>query len=243
VNAPVQKKSEGTAYPLFALDPVLKVAEAIQELGGVNGDVRRELLAAHLQLAQTSPSFHQRIGAAKAYGMIEGKGAYRLSESAKRYFLPTGESDKEQALLDLFASPQLYSQLIKRFDGQKLPSKESLANLLQVEFKIGASWTERIAGFFIRSAQYAGALDGQGYLRYTAARHRRPAVAVNPKTPQFTSAHPPIVHSSPELSAETIFRDPGSGASVRVEITGELPSELWEKLNGYIQILKPQVKP
>jgi hypothetical protein len=237
-----QKTSEGTAYPLFALESVLRIAETIKDLGGVNGDVRREVLASELKLGDKSPSFSQRIGAARAHGLIEGKGAYRLSERAKRYCLPTNETDKAQALLEIFAAPGLYGQLIKRFDGGKLPSQESLTNLLHREFKIGESWTERVARFFIRSAQYAGALDGQGFLRYSAARHdRREPSNMNPQYSPAQNAQTIVLPANghPEATAVNTFRDAGSGASVRVEVFGELPIALWEKLHGYVQILKP----
>src|SRR5580658_3431261 len=85
------------SYPLYDLGEAVKVAEAVRDLGGGNSTVAKSLLAKHLQYAETGPSFFQRVTSTKAYGLIVGRGAYTLTELAKRYFYPTVENGKDAA--------------------------------------------------------------------------------------------------------------------------------------------------
>src|SRR5262245_57901142 len=112
-------KREST-YPVFALPEAMRIAEAVKQLGGARNPVQRSLLAKHFQLSESSPSFFQRVGAAKSFGLIEGHGAYELTERAKRYFYPTNESDKSSAALEALTAPKAFATIVERFDGEEL---------------------------------------------------------------------------------------------------------------------------
>lgn len=156
------------AYPLYDFAEAVKVAEAVRDLGGNNAPVSKSLLAQHLKYAESGPSFFQRIGAAKAFGIIEGRGSYSLTSLAKQYFYPTVENGKESAAVQSLTFPKAFSILVQKFDGGKLPSIEMLGNIIHSEADIPVSKKNTLAGIFIRSVQSIGAIDSGGFLRCKA---------------------------------------------------------------------------
>ena len=189
----------------------------------------------------------QRLATARVYGMIEGsRSGYRLTDAAKRYFFPSSDAEKQSALLLLLKSAPIFSEMIKRFDGNKIPPADMLANVLLRDFKIPESWKGRVARFFVKAATDAGLLDSQGFLRYSAARHsldKMPAPTSN--APSLSTARdtaegatiPPSSYEAPEGMNAWVFSL--KGKTVKVESSDELSDELWKKLNAYIQVLKP----
>src|SRR5437867_265173 len=87
------------AYPLVGLSNALEVARAVYEAGGANADVQKAVIASQLRTSHTSGAFLQRLASARSYGMIDGRGSYRLSEAGISYFLPTEQGDSKRALL------------------------------------------------------------------------------------------------------------------------------------------------
>jgi|GEM_PF-3593799 hypothetical protein len=181
-NNGTDSKSESSVYPYTSLAPSLKIADAIKELGGARSPVSKSSLAAHLKEGEKSASLLQRISSAKAFGLITGRSEYSLSESAKRYYFPTSEHDKSNAQLNFLSAPLGFRELIRRYDGDKLPSREILANILQREFGVPDSWKDRAAAFFENSAQLIGVIDGDRFLRVKATEHsatRQTTVAIS----------------------------------------------------------------
>jgi hypothetical protein len=165
------KNDEGrseAAYPLYDLCAAVKVAEAVRDLGGGNSPVSKSLLAQHLKYAETGPSFFQRVAATKAFGLIDGRGSYSLTELARQYFYPTVENGKQVAAVKSLTYPRAFSILVQKFDGGKLPSIEMIGNIIHSEAGIPLSKKSILAGLFLRSAQFIGAIDGGGFLRCKA---------------------------------------------------------------------------
>ncbi len=240
-------------YPYLPLNLSLKVSDAIKELGGARTDIQKSVLAKHLGESEKSPTFSQRITSAKCFGLIEGHGAYMLTEVAKRYYFPTAESDKSAALLDIFSTPFAFKELLRRFDGDKLPTRQILANIMHREFDVPESWMDRLASYFINSAQMVGIIDGEGFLRFNAAQHET-----------FESVDQPSnIHEVPDYSKQIAYTQPAApappqansikspreginawhftfgGKAVHLETPTELSKPLWDKLNAYVQLLKP----
>ena len=233
------------SYPLVGFSNALEVARAVSEAGGAKADVQKALIASHLQTSHTSGAFLQRLASARSYRMIEGRGSYRLTPEGVSYFLPATQGDSKRALLSFLSSPPAFSDIIKRFDGTKLPSVDMLANVLHREINVPESWKGRIASFFIKAAQSAGALDSQGFLRYRAGlqtmetqpqRHsNEPAPHLEPPTP---SASPPAHQQFSEGKDALIFSV--GDQTVRLETPkGDLSRPLWEKLNKFVKALEP----
>lgn len=156
------------SYPLYDLGEAVKVTEAVRDLGGGNVPVSKSLLAQHMKYAENGPSFFQRVGAAKAFGLIEGRGSYSLTDLAKQYFYPTVENGKEAAAVLSLTFPKAFSILVKKFDGGKLPNLEMIGNIIHSEAGIPVSKKSILAGLFLRSVQFIGAIDAGGFLRCNA---------------------------------------------------------------------------
>jgi hypothetical protein len=226
-------------YPVNSFQNALQVARAVCDSGGANTDVQRSVLAHALQSSANSGAFIQRLAAAKIYGMIEGgRNGYRLTADAKRYFFPSTDGEKDNALLMLFKSAPIFAEIIKRFDGNRLPSADMLANVLFTDFKVPESWKGRVARFFLKAADDAGVLDGQGFLRYSSAQQsidRMPA-ASSSQSSDKERVPPPSPLPSSGMNAWVFSL---GGKTVKVESSDDLSPELWRKLDAYIQVLKP----
>jgi hypothetical protein len=160
-------KSE-VSYPLYDFAEAAKVAGAVRDLGGGNAPVSKSLLAQHLKYAETGPSFFQRVTSTKAFGLIDGRGAYSLTDLAKQYFYPTIENGKESAAVKSVTFPRAFALLVQKFDGGKLPPIEMMGNIIHSEAKIPISKKNMLAGLFLRSVQSIGAIDPSGFLRCKA---------------------------------------------------------------------------
>jgi hypothetical protein len=249
-------KKEGS-YPSFDLEACIKFSEHVKTLGGSKNPVKKSLLAQQVQLAESTPGFFQRISSSKVFGIITGWGTYKLTDLGQAYFYPVREQDERAAALTILGTPPAFAFIIKRLDGEKLPTNEMIGNILHQELGIPDSWKDRVASLFIRSARYLGIIDDAGYLRYDAAMQNlkstagasgdtdptkitvpqpaeRPAIdALN------TPGLPPLSVTRPAPQT-TVWAFSGLGKSIRLETPEDMPSDLWEKLNKYVQILKPE---
>ena len=239
----MKTKSDVPHYPLVSFQLALEVADAVRQGGGVQSDVQKSIIASHLKSSATSGGFLQRVSTARSYGMIEGRGAYHLSENAREYFFPGSDSQKKRAFLTFLASPPVFGEIIKRFDGNQVPSPPMLANVLHREMNVPESWKERVAGFFIKTANAVGAIDSSGFLRYSATRQMIDAAPSTPSTPNLSK---PSGGFTPSEQGQTPSGDVNAwvfslkGQTVRVETSsGELTPALWAKLNAYVQVLNP----
>jgi hypothetical protein len=247
-------KSDGrkeASYPLYPLDEALTIAEAIRDLGGSRMAVSKALLAKHLHYAETGPSFVQRIASAKSFGMIDGWGTYSLTEHGKRFFYPTNDSDKKMALLYFLSYPAVFKALIQRFDGEKLPNNELIGNILHQNPSIPASWKDRLASMFVRSAQHAQIIDANGFLRFSDVMQgepvlpeQQPSVEAAPAAQSYsikvTPQGQPQGQSVPGTTVWAFRHSSGQFSNViRLETPENMSKELWEKLDAYVQILKP----
>jgi len=243
-DAGIQK---GSKYPYYPLDSALKLAAAVKDLGGARTPVKKSLLAKQLSAVENSASFAQGITSAKVFGVIDGHGDYSLTEASKRYFFPTTDSDKSVALLDIFSTPTAFAELLKRFDGDRLPTREILGNILHRDLGIPESWKDRVAALFSNSAQSVGVIDAQGFLRFDAAHHGSASPATPPE--QYSAA---VVEASKAVDNVTARVIPAgtnewnyslNGKSVRVSTPDPLDPQLWQMLDGYVRLLKPKGMP
>jgi hypothetical protein len=156
------------SYPLYDLAEAAKIAEAVRDLGGGKEPVSKSLLAKQLKYAESGPSFYQRVTATKAFGLIDGRGSYSLTDLGKQYFYPTTENGKESASVKSLTNPRAFGVLVQKFDGGKLPTIEMMGNIIHAEAGVPVSKKSTVAGTFLRSVQFIGALDSGGFLRCRA---------------------------------------------------------------------------
>lgn len=203
-------KNEGrkgeAAYPIYDLSEAVKVAEAVRDLGGGNAPVSKSLLAQQLKYAENGPSFFQRVAAAKAFGIIDGWGSYSLTELGRQYFFPTVENGKQSAAISFLTFPKAFSILVQKFDGGKLPTNEIIGNIIHSEADIPVSKKGIIAGCFVRSAQFLGVIDPNGFLRckaFVAAGNRGSGIqSPIPQTPEQKLAQAIAKGQVPEVFSD-----------------------------------------
>ena len=235
-------KTDTQRYPLFSLENAVVVGAAVCEAGGSNGQVPKAVIASSLQCSSTSGAFLQRLATARSFGILEGRGAYQLTEQAKQFYLPSHDTEKQQALIGMFASPPVFAELLKRLDGNKLPPRSMIANMLRRELNLPPSWSDRVAGFFVNGAQFSGALDEHGFLRLAASRHSSPKTngeRRSTETPTVTLHRSRAMAESEEGTAPE-GKDSWVYQSVRLDTPSNLSPGLWKKLNQYVQVIKPE---
>lgn len=245
-----QKSSEetpqkGPKYPYYPMSSALRIAEAVKDLGGARTPITKSLLAKHLKEEESSTAFSQQLTSAKIFGVIEGFGSYVLTEIAKHLYFPTSESDKANAMIDIFMAPPAYQELIKRFDGNRIPTKDILGNIMHRELNVPESWKDRSAALFLNSAQYVGVTDSDGILRVNANRHEvahaedRTDAEVLPARRDSAVDQSPPKTSAPEVRGVVVGKVHWRFKSIEVLTPEDLDHVLWEKLEGYVKLLEP----
>ena len=233
-NTVREDSEKDSSYPVYDLSEALKIGEAVKELGGDEARLLKGSLAKKLEYAEKGPSFFQRVGAAKSFGIIEGWGEYSLTQCGKGYFYPTADGVKQTALINFLQTPPLFKRITEKYDGDKLPDNATLGNVMHME-GVNDSWKERVAGNFVRSAHTAGAIDPSGFLRCaaSAAPAAVPPPVVNP---------PPLLNPrlpAPKGTKQFNFDFEGKTVSLIVSEDG-LHLIQWQALNDYVQSLKPK---
>ena len=253
------KTAKRQAYVYYTLSKCIGVADAVRLLGGAKAEVPRAVLAGQLKVDEAGGTFAQQIASAKGFGLVDGRGTYTLTQLALDYFTPTDEKQRGRAKLAMLKGPSIYEALIDRFDGSRLPPTETLANIIQREYDVNESWKPRVASLFVNSLRDAGVLDSDGFLRYSAKLHavgsnggenpdetratetgdgrttvaadRRQAAPSQPAGRTRDESPPPLGVNS------WTFRF--GGGYVRLDTSDDMPLALWNKLNQYVQVLKP----
>jgi hypothetical protein len=260
-HRPAERK-EGT-YPQTYLRKCLTFAEAVKAYGGGKAGVDKSLIGSQQSLSGSALSV--MLASAKCFGIIDGTGGtYRLTEDGNRYFFPTSDGERRQAELAFLATPPAYKFIIGRFDGDRLPTVEILANLLTREGLAPPSWSARAASFFAHSASELGVVDGSGFLRYRAAVHTVARVEqdvdkveqdVDKKESSDearrgfnqevgTNESTERTHENKKMAGATatnsnVWVYSEAGATVRLETPNDLPKALWERLKRYVEMLGP----
>jgi hypothetical protein len=240
-------EKSGGNYPYAPLAICLPVADEVKSLGGRSTPVSKSLLASSLKEDEKSQTLTFKLASAKSYGLIEGRSDFSLTEIANRYYFPTSESDQKNALLDFLEYPPAFKKLVERFDGSRLPPTEILGNILHTELGVPVSWKDRVAVFFVKSAEFVAATDAQGHLRVKASRDGRgssPAAKDAASVATMPKREPVEISrsDSPIDFLSDVWTFSYRGKTVRLETPTEIEMPLWLKLNAYIQVLKPETE-
>ena len=241
-------------YPFGSLPKGLEIGEVIKNLGGNREPVTKALVARQQRVGENSGPLQSQLGVAKAYGIIEGAGAFRLTDIGKKYFYPVDPTDKQQAHLKMLVVPVVFEKLVERYDGDELPAPANLANLL-IDMAVPESWTQRVVSFFINAAKHVGVLGDDGFLRYGAAQQDSRQNSIAPLVDELPAAPAtPAARGIVSLTGTTTTINHVQGtvnvwvfgsrdSAVKIETSKELSMGVWEKLNQYVQILKPSEEP
>jgi hypothetical protein len=229
---------QGASYPYVSFPIAMTIAEAVRDCGGAKSPVPKSLLASRLKEDEKSQGFTFRIGAAKCYGLIQGRSAYMLTANAERYFYPTTDQDKVEAQLSFLAAPPAFSEIIKRYDGSELPKPELLANILHRQLRVPESWSSRTASFFTRAAYLVGALDEKGFLRFGAAKHESAQTGTPSISPTATEAMAhgnPSPVAAPKLGYHNYTLPLSDGREVAIQAPLDITAKEIKRLQRWIE--------
>ena len=243
------ERQKRSAYPYATFQKAREIAQAVKDLGGSNADVQKSVVAHRLGVEESSPGLSQNIVSAKLFGLIEGHGSYRLTDLAKRYFFPTDDQERQQALLEMVSLPPVFGALIDRFDGTRLPKGDVLVNILHRDFNVSPSWRARVAALFLGSMREAQIIDASGCLRYRAQLYAggvetgTPPISREPPVGKLADDHTSRTPAAPQFgrqrAQDTVLICVGQDDSVRLDTNGELSVIAWEKLNRIVQAIRP----
>lgn len=248
---PAKRNRSSVSYPYHSLALCVDLARGVREIGNGKQEVSRSLLASHLKIAENSGDFGQKIASTKTYGLIDGRGTFRLTELSMGLFFPTTDPEREKkiALLQAVAQPGAFAALLDRFDGSKPPTQELIGNVLSQQMGIPESWKMRVATFFIKSMETAGALGPDGYLRHAAELEKAklgsgngaPSPSVSPTAGARQNPSDMRLEVQPlgDLVGVTVWQYPFKGKVFRIETPDDMPREVWEKLSRYVSVLEP----
>jgi hypothetical protein len=126
-----------------------------------------------------------------------------------------------------------------------------LANILHREAGVPQSWKDRVAVFFIKSAQFVAAIDEQGHLRVKASRDGRPATktaAAESEIAEESEIIPPPTGVRYKRVAGLLNVAPKTWTfsdgdrTLLVEAPRDITAQEWEVLNQYVQFINPKGK-
>lgn len=137
-------------YPQASFDKALKLAEAVQSLGG---DCSKEIAGNKIGLTGTSGGFKSLIGAAAKFNLIKvDKGTLYISDLFKAINLSYTPEEKLSHLRSSFLSPAIFRQLYDKLKGQQLPI-DILDKILIKEYKVDDDSASRVSKYFIAGAK------------------------------------------------------------------------------------------
>ncbi len=138
-----------TDYPFASIKKSLKLAQAVDELGGSSTiEVCAEKLG-----KKVSGGFNQIIQSAVKYGFIVRKrGMLSILPGYKDIKLAYNEDERISLLKKAFLNVPLFQQVCNRFANQKLPV-DILSKLLIKEFGVPDRMASRVKAHFISGAK------------------------------------------------------------------------------------------
>jgi hypothetical protein len=248
---PKRTRTATVSYPYHPLALCLDVAKAVREIGNGKTEVSRSLLASHLGIDEKSADFAQKLASSKCYGLIEGRSAFKLTDLAMGIFFPTEDPEREKriALLEAVGTPGAFAALLERYDGSRPQPQEVLGNILGREMGLPESWKMRIASFFIRSLEMAGAISPDGYIRHKAELEKLRSSS-GPSSPGFRTKDTNERRENGRSDAGQddldgdddvlVWLYPFHGRKLRIETPATITKDVWNKINRYLQALDPE---
>ena len=222
-------KARSPNYPNHSLALAIPLVEKIYKLDGRN-KVSRDTLAKHLGHESLSGPALAKIGALRAYGLLEGSGdELRVSDDAVTVLkAPEGSEEIKDALVRLADRPSIFQEIRAQF-----PSRTSRDNLI--------FWLIKQKNF----TDTAASIAATSYLETMEVidRIRSPSESTDSLEPhsdpyrQETIAQPSAVRPMPLASAERVVFVEGVDPAnyLKLIAAGELDEYLLEALDDFVQ--------
>jgi len=250
----LRRRTSKVTYPYHSLALCLDVAKAVRDIGNGKQTVSKSLLASHLGVAENSGDFAQKIASSKCYGLIDGRGDFQLTELSRAIYYPTEDPERQKrlALFEALKNPGAFDELLTRYDGARVPPQELMVNILSQEMGLPGSWANRVALIFVRALEMIGAVT-DNHIRYNAeleklqkghGAHHKTQPHASEKKRDADRSDSDQLDDPPDDDSDTVgvvvWKYPCHGKWLRLEAPENLTLEVWEKLNLYLQVLKPK---
>ena len=145
-------------YPSMSLGPAIEAVRAAFKKDNRN-KMSREVLAKHLGYTSLNGRALTKIGAVRAYGLIDGSGdELRVSDDAVHALVaPKDSPDRTAALARMARKPSLFGEIQKHFT-DSFPSLENLSHWLVTQgFTVDAA--EKAAKSYLATMNLVSGID------------------------------------------------------------------------------------
>ena len=147
-------------YARRSLTDSMKLAGAVDALGGASS----EEMCAQKMGKKLSGSFSALMSSAIKYSLIDKtKGQLTTTDLFRDYKLAYNDQEKLQALRNAFLNVPVFSEIVERFKGKKLPI-DIFDKLLIKEFNVDQNSASRVAKYFIEGVRTIGLLGENGII-------------------------------------------------------------------------------
>jgi hypothetical protein len=225
-------------YPMLDLGSALKAARLAFDKDNRN-KMSQGALAKHLGHDSLSGPALGKIGALRAYGLIDGKGdELRITEEAVHALMaPVGTQDRSAAIALLATRPKLFQEIRKDFPGQV--SHDNLKFwLIKREFAPDAA--EKAAKCYLSTMRLVDGIT-QDYDSMSEEDEQEAPVTPQPPTPAKTPAPRTVTPppSAPGMLQEVFTLDEGS---VTLTFPATLSAESYQDLADHLEIFLRKAK-
>ncbi len=159
------KRGRSKQYPRVPLQVSIELVQTMDQKG-LDGLAKDDIAAALGYSNIKTNTFSGRLSAAGQFGLltIQGNKEYHLTPLARAILHPVDPREVPALHRKALRKSGLYSTLIDRFEGKRLPEPALLANLLYRDFDITSNAKLLAAENFLESLRFAGALTADGVL-------------------------------------------------------------------------------
>lgn len=227
---------------MFNLEDAVKLMEIIDKKGG--GKLDSDSLAQEMNYKTSTIRHHVR--SAKYFGLLEQEGGISANtELAKSICMPISNEEKIQSIQNAFLSCELYSHLLDRFKGARVPEEPTLSNIIHREFDVSATGKDVLAKNFIASLKFAGLAKEQGDelsipsngVSVVARTDEPPAVPQKAEEQKPRALQENVVFvGNQETQTLNLTLPLPDGGVVKLIVSGNLPKKEAERLKKQIDI-------
>ncbi len=161
-NEVKRQRERSTAYPGIGLGESVELVFKLREKLG-QGPHKRSAAAVGIGYSGLSGASARKIAAMTHFGLLDRTGdRYTVSILANRILFPISNEDKEMAIIEAAKQPNLYSLLLSKYSGEKLPAM--LQNVLRADYGISPTAAPEAVAAFVETMKFSRLLDENGIL-------------------------------------------------------------------------------
>lgn len=143
-------------FPYADLESAVELAKTINDRAGSSAE--NDELAVWMGQTAAGGTFRTRLGAAKMFGLIEtGQGRATLTPLGREVLVTSGKAAASR--VTAFLNVELFKVMYDQYKGSALPPPPAIERQV-VELGVSPKQKERARQTFMKSAQYAGFIDG-----------------------------------------------------------------------------------